>query len=56
MRPYDPINGKGHPMCQWFLMCTNEAIATVRHPILGDVPVCARCKAFAEGKPRNYLD
>lgn len=41
-------------MCKWFLMCTNAAVTTVWHPILGDVPICERCKAFTE--PRNYLD
>lgn len=31
-------------MCEWFLLCTNEATTTESHPILGDVPICDRCK------------
>jgi hypothetical protein len=40
--------------CRWFLHCTNMAVDTVAHPILGDVPVCESCKAFTQ--PRTYLD
>lgn len=36
------------PRCQWFLLCTNPATGTTPHPILGDVPTCARCDAFAK--------
>lgn len=36
-------------VCRWFLKCVNEATGTVWHPILGDVPVCDRCRKFAEG-------
>lgn len=32
-------------LCQWFLRCTNLATGTLSHPILGDVPICARCRA-----------
>lgn len=32
-------------MCQWFVMCGNEATHTRHHPILGDVPICDRCDA-----------
>ena len=35
--------------CQWFLRCEREAITTVAHPILGAVPCCAPCAAFANG-------
>jgi hypothetical protein len=33
--------------CQWFLRCKNQATTTVAHPILGDVPACARCAKLA---------
>lgn len=31
------------PTCQWFVLCDHPAVGTVNHPILGDVPICARC-------------
>lgn len=34
-------------VCQWFLLCTRPATTTVKHPILGEVPCCAECAAFA---------
>jgi hypothetical protein len=33
--------------CMWFALCKNEAVTTVPHPILGDVPCCQRCADFA---------
>jgi len=30
--------------CEWFLLCDNEATQTEPHPIVGDVPICDRCK------------
>lgn len=30
-------------VCEWFLMCLNPAVGTVKHPILGNVPICDRC-------------
>lgn len=30
-------------ICQWFLLCENEATTTLYHPILGAVPTCERC-------------
>lgn len=30
-------------ICEWFLLCTNRANGTVKHPILGAVPTCKRC-------------
>jgi hypothetical protein len=29
--------------CQWFALCTNDAIKARPHPILGEVPICDRC-------------
>lgn len=31
-------------LCEWFAMCTNDATGTIPHPILGDVPICDRCR------------
>lgn len=31
-------------MCEWFALCTNDATGTMSHPILGDVPICDRCR------------
>lgn len=39
---------KPEGMCRWFLLCTNPATTTVRHPILGQVPCCARCAERAK--------
>lgn len=30
-------------MCEWFARCTRKAVTTLRHPILGDVPICREC-------------
>lgn len=35
--------------CQWFLLCDNPATTTMPHPTLGNVPICARCAAKANG-------
>lgn len=29
--------------CEWFAACQHVATKTRPHPILGDVPICARC-------------
>lgn len=34
-------------LCAWFALCTREAVTTVPHPVLGDVPCCQRCADFA---------
>ena len=30
-------------ICEWFLLCENEADGTVHHPFIGWVPTCKRC-------------
>lgn len=30
-------------LCQWYAFCVIDAVGTVHHPILGDVPTCQRC-------------
>lgn len=30
--------------CQWFALCDHEATGTLYHPVLGDVPICDRCR------------
>lgn len=30
--------------CQWFALCENHAVTTESHPVIGDVPICTRCK------------
>lgn len=32
--------------CEWFAMCDNLATGTIPHPVLGDVPICDRCRAL----------
>ena len=34
--------------CEWFALCDHEATGTMAHPILGDVPICDRCRAKVE--------
>ncbi len=33
--------------CQWFARCPHPASTTIAHPVLGDVPSCARCATLA---------
>lgn len=42
-------------LCQWFLKCRNRATTTQDHPILGKVPICARCKKWYKsmGNPKS---
>lgn len=35
------------PLCEWFAMCDREATTTLLHPVIGEVPCCARCAAKA---------
>jgi hypothetical protein len=34
-------------VCEWFAGCDRPATGFVGHPVLGDVPVCEHCGAFA---------
>lgn len=45
-------------MCEWFALCTRPADGVVAHPILGDVPTCARCaaKLGLELEPYTRID
>lgn len=45
-RKPDGYNPDAEP-CRWFLNCVRPATTTVPHPVLGDVPCCAQCAAFA---------
>jgi hypothetical protein len=33
--------------CEWFARCGQPAVALQPHPVLGQVPACARCEALA---------
>jgi hypothetical protein len=37
----------GADKCRWFLKCAETATGTTPHPILGDVPTCDGCAAWA---------
>lgn len=42
----------GALICAWFLLCGNPATGVKDHPVLGDVPICDRCRkkvAYLEG-------
>lgn len=34
--------------CQWFAKCGNPATVAIPHPILGHVPACDECNAWAK--------
>jgi len=40
-------------ICRWFVACLNPATGTTPHPVLGEVPTCDRCHAFATSTPRG---
>lgn len=31
-------------VCEWFARCGRAATSTQPHPVLGAVPICARCQ------------
>jgi hypothetical protein len=35
--------------CMWFALCDHQAVTTEAHPVLGDVPICTRCKEKIHG-------
>ena len=35
-------------ICEWFAACGRPAVVLVPHPVLGQVPACQRCAAWAE--------
>lgn len=39
-------------ICEWFAYCDNPATGTQHHPILGDVPICDRCRDIYERTER----
>ena len=39
-------------LCEWFALCENQATMKHYHPILGDVPICARCNSKVEEMKR----
>jgi len=42
------LDRRSAPTCRWFARCGRPATGTTPHPILGQVPTCARCDAFAK--------
>lgn len=36
-------------VCGWFAMCGEFATGYQAHPVLGEVPICDRCKGRANG-------
>lgn len=35
-----------YTVCTWFAACDNLAEQTMPHPVLGEVPICDRCRAI----------
>jgi hypothetical protein len=35
-------------VCAWFAGCDNISTGAMAHPIIGDVPICDRCRARVE--------
>lgn len=42
-------------ICEWFAMCDHETTEGASHPILGVVPICARCAERMEIVPEFEL-
>lgn len=40
-------------ICAWFALCDRPAVVTVEHPLLGNVPACARCARLAPDAARQ---
>ncbi len=40
-----PVLGGGFEAapCMWFAMCLRDAVTTMSHPVMGDVPICGEC-------------
>jgi hypothetical protein len=39
-------------VCGWFAGCGRTATGSTPHPVLGSVPTCDRCRAFATGEAK----
>lgn len=35
-------------ICEWFALCGRPATGSMSHPVLGDVPICDRCREKVE--------
>lgn len=35
-------------VCAWFAGCDNISTGAMAHPVIGDVPICDRCRVRAE--------
>jgi len=52
--PSCSVTVSGAGPCEWFALCRNVATTVRPHPLLGAVPICARCDAKVarlEGEP-----
>ena len=38
------MNGFWLGQCQAFILCPNEATTIIEHEIVGELPICQRCK------------
>jgi hypothetical protein len=42
-------------LCEWFAMCKRPATGTTPHVVLGQVPSCDRCHAFATNNAELFV-